>query len=113
MDPLLEQLIWAAVTAGLSCALTLTIGYAGFRLWLQPKLEREMKAKLEAEGKALAAHIGERVQDGVRKGVVEGVGKLSSPEGLATAGRGVLETGSDLVGKGVGALLGGGTKREG
>jgi hypothetical protein len=112
VDPLLEQLMWAGITAGLSCALTLTIGYAGFRLWLQPKLEREMKVKLEAEGKALAARIGDKVQDGVRTGVVEGVGKLSSPEGLATAGKGVLETGSGLVGKGVGALLGGGKKRE-
>jgi len=108
--PWLEQLIWAAVTAALSCALTLTIGYAAFRLWLQPKLEREMREKLEAEGKALAGRIGDRVQDGVRKGVVEGVGKLGTPEGVAQASKGVLETGSDLVGKGVGALLGGGKK---
>lgn len=108
---MVEHLIWAAVTAALSCALTLTIGYAAFRLWLQPKLEREMRDKVEAEGKALAGRIGEKVQDGVRRGVIEGVGRLGTPEGVATASRGVIESGSELVGKGVGALLGGGTKK--
>jgi hypothetical protein len=90
----------ALLTALLSSAVTLGLGYLALRRWWLPRIEAEVEARYRAHLAEALDRLGEVVQERVRRGVVEGAAELSSPEGL----RGTAESVAGSLGK-VGAEL--------
>ncbi|MCB1056947.1 MAG: hypothetical protein KDD11_15715 [Acidobacteria bacterium] len=107
---MISTLILASITAILSAALTLGIGFAIVqRRWERERqvLEDRLEARLAKAGDELGAIIEERV----RKGVLDAVARIPTAEVLSGTTRSAAQAGADLVGYGLSALLGRGGKK--
>jgi hypothetical protein len=96
---MLLQLLVILLTALLSSVLTLLLAY-----WL---FQKRLRRRLELRLKELQEELGAAVQDRVRRGVVEGISSISSPEVLRGTRRALTATASDLMRSGLDTLLGG------
>ena len=114
---MLAQILIAVTSASLASAATLAVGYYLFkRRWL-PRLESELKARwlprLDEDLRRREQHLdeklsayGERLQEHVRQGIVDGVGAVSSGEALRQSGTSMAKTGLEVVSSGLESLLG-------
>ena len=114
---MLAQLLIALTSAFLASAATLAVGYYLLKTRWLPRLEDELKARwlprLEEDLKTREQHLdekltayGERLQEHVRQGVIDGVGAVSSGEALRQSGTSIAKTGLEVVSSGLDSLLG-------
>jgi hypothetical protein len=96
------EVLRIVATALASSLLTLWLVYVFFERHLLPRLERAAQAQLDRAIAILAPTIEERV----RKGVLDAVASIPSTEVLQNTTRAFTQTGVDLVGAGLDALLG-------
>lgn len=94
------------VTALLSSVFTLALVAIFFNRYLLPRLERDFQAQIDRA----IEELGRTVEERVKKGVLDGVAAIPSAEMLQNTTRAVTQTGVDLVGAGINALLGGGRR---
>lgn len=97
-----SELLRIVGTALLSSLLTLWLVYLFFDRYLLPRLERQLQQQLD---KAIA-DLGPTIEERVKRGILEGVAAIPSAEMLQSTTRAVTQTGVDLVGAGIDALLG-------
>ncbi|MDY7094938.1 MAG: hypothetical protein SX243_18345 [Acidobacteriota bacterium] len=98
---MLTDIVLALSTAVLSSALTLTVAY----LFFQRRWEEEQQ-KLEQRLEEAIEELGIVIEDRVRRGVLDAIRQIPSAEVLSGTTRTVAQTGADLVGYGLSALLG-------
>ncbi len=106
MAAMLTELAKIVATAILSSALTLWLVTLFFNRYLLPRLERDIQAQLDRA----IAELGQTVEERVKKGLLDGVAAIPSTEMLQNTTRAVTQTGVNLVGAGLSALLGGGRR---
>lgn len=102
---MIATLILASITAVLSAALTLGIGFVVFqRRWdrerqiLEDRLEERLTLALD--------ELGVVIEERVRKGVLDAIARIPSAEVLSGTTRTAAQAGADLVSYGLSALLG-------
>lgn len=98
-----------AATALLSSVVTLWLVAVYFKRYLLPQLERDFQALIDRA----IEDLGRTVEERVKKGVLDGVASIPSAEMLQSTTRAAAQTGVDLVGAGLNALLGGRRERKG
>ncbi len=96
-------------TALVSSVVTLWLVAIYFKHYLLPQLERDFQALVDRA----IADLGRTVEERVKKGVLDGVASIPSTEMLQSTTRAAAQTGVDLVGAGLNALLGGRRERKG
>ncbi len=99
--------IWILVAIALGSAALACAGLGVWMtLWLKPRLARqfdeEFKQRLDEAADVLAA----RVEEAVRRGVMDGFTRLASKEVLEGTTRTIAKTGADIVEEGLGRILG-------
>lgn len=94
-------------TAVLSSLLTLLVVAVWGHFYFQPRLRDSLQRELDEQVESAAQVISERVEEGVRRGLVEGVRNLPSREVLEGASRSLARTGAELVSERLGQILGG------
>lgn len=111
MESPLLIILASAVAASL---LTVVLAFYLFDRWYKKRLERELDERVDAyrrlfheEFERHGERLGALIEERVRKGIVDGVAALPSPETLRETTRTVARTGVDLMEAGLGALLSG------
>lgn len=105
----MSEVVKIAATALLSSVVTLWLVAVYFKRYLLPQLERDFQALVDRA----IEDLGRTVEERVKKGVLEGVAAIPSAEMLQSTTRAAAQTGVDLVGAGLNALLGGRRERKG
>lgn len=105
---------WSVIAvAMLSAVLTCVSLAAWTQYWLRPRLmqqlDEEFRSRLAEASDVLAA----RVEDAVRRGVIDGVTRLGTREVIEGATRNFARTGAGLVEDSLGRILGRGQRRGG
>ncbi|MED5389257.1 MAG: hypothetical protein VX793_10425 [Pseudomonadota bacterium] len=103
-------MIWVIATAVLSSVMTLTVVALWGRFYFQPQLRDNMQKELDEQVEKAAQVLAERVEEGVRRGLVDGVRNLPSREVLEGASRSLARTSAEMVGERLGQIFGGGKK---
>jgi hypothetical protein len=103
---MLVEAVKILATALLSSAVTLWLVALYFRRYLLPQVERDFQQVIDRA----IEEMGRTVEERVKKGVLEGVASIPSAEMLQSTTRAAAQTGVDLVGAGINALLGGGRR---
>ena len=93
-------------TAVMSSVFTLVVVAAWAHFYFQPRLRNTLQRELDEQVEAAAQVISERVEEGVRRGLVEGVRNLPSREVLEGASRSLARTGAELVSDRLGQIFG-------
>ncbi len=104
------SMIWVIATAVLSSVMTLTVVALWGRFYFQPQLRDNMQKELDEQVEKAAQVLAERVEEGVRRGLVDGVRNLPSREVLEGASRSLARTSAEMVGERLGQIFGGGKK---
>lgn len=99
--------IWILIVIALgSAAVACAVLALWMTLWLKPRLAREFdeefKQRLEEASDVLAA----RVEDAVRRGVMDGFTRLASKEVIEGTTRTIAKTGADFVEDSFGRIFG-------
>lgn len=99
--------VWVLVLVALGSAAVACMALAMWMtLWLKPRLEKqfdeEFRVRLAEASDVLAA----RVEEAVRKGVMDGFTRLASKEVLEGTTRNIARTGADIFEEGIGRILG-------
>lgn len=103
---MLTEVVKILATALVSSAVTLWLVALYFRRYLLPQVERDFQQTIDRA----IVEMGRTVEERVKKGILEGVAAIPSTEMLQSTTRAVTQTGVDLVGAGLNALLGGGRR---
>ena len=103
---MLLELAKILATALVSSLLTLWAIAHFFNHHLLPRLERDFQQKIDLA----IDEMGRTVEERVKRGVLDGVAAIPSAEMLQSTTRAAAQTGVDLVGAGLNALLGGGRR---
>ena len=99
-------------SAVLSSLLTLVVVAVWGHFYFQPRLRNTLQRELDEQVEAAAQVISERVEEGVRRGLVEGVRNLPSREVLEGASRSLARSGAELVSERLGQIFGGGPRKK-
>ena len=100
------SMIWVIATAVLSSAMTLAVVALWGRFYFQPRLRDSMQQELDEQVEKAAQVLSDRVEEGVRRGLVEGVRNLPSKELLEGASRNLARTSAEMVGERLGQIFG-------
>lgn len=100
------SMMWVIATALLSSAMTLVVVALWGRFYFQPRLRDSMQQELDEQVEKAAQVLSERVEEGVRRGLVEGVRNLPSRELLEGASRSLARTSAEMVGERLGQIFG-------
>lgn len=84
-------------TAVLSSLLTVTLAFLWFRYRTRPSLMRQLDDEFRERLQEASEVIGERVEDSVRQGLVEGVSALPTREVLEGTTRTLAKTSAEMV----------------
>lgn len=103
---MLAEAVKILATALISSAVTLWLVALYFRRYLLPQVERDFQQTIDRA----IEEMGQTIEERVKKGVLEGVASIPSAEMLQSTTRAAAQTGVDLVGAGINALLGGGRR---
>jgi hypothetical protein len=103
---MLVEAVKILATALLSSAVTLWLVAFYFRRYLLPQVERDFQQVIDRA----IEEMGRTIEERVKKGVLDGVASIPSAEMLQSTTRAAAQTGVDLVGAGINALLGGGRR---
>jgi hypothetical protein len=103
---MLVEAVKILATALLSSAVTLWLVALYFRRYLLPQVERDFQQVIDRA----IEEMGRTIEERVKKGVLDGVASIPSAEMLQSTTRAAAQTGVDLVGAGINALLGGGRR---
>jgi len=95
------------VSAVLSSLLTLLVVAIWGHVYFQPRLRNTLQRELDEQVESAARVISERVEEGVRRGLVEGVRNLPSKEMLEGASRSLARSGAELVSDRLNQIFGG------
>lgn len=106
---MLTELAKILATALVSSLVTLWMIALFFNRVLLPRLERDFQEKIDLA----IEEMGRTVEERVKRGVLDGVAAIPSTEMLQNTTRAAAQTGIDLVGAGIDALLGGRRDRRG
>ncbi|MCG8391466.1 MAG: hypothetical protein MI745_00120 [Pseudomonadales bacterium] len=104
------SVVWIVASAVLSSALTLTVVALWAHFHFQPKLRSNLQEEMDEQVERAAQVLSERVEEGVRRGLVEGVRNLPSREVLEGASRSLARTSAELVSERLGQIFGNGKK---
>ena len=99
-------------TAVLSSLLTLCVVAIWAHFYFQPRLRNSLQEELDEQVESAAKVLSERVEEGVRRGLVEGVRNLPSREVLEGASRSLARTGAELVSDRLNQIFGGPRKKD-
>lgn len=95
------------VSAALSSLFTLIVVAVWGHFYFQPRLRDTLQRELDEQVESAAQVISERVEEGVRRGLVDGVRNLPSREVLEGASRSLARSGAELVSERLGQIFGG------
>ncbi len=113
-SPILELVLTIAATAVLSSLLTLWLLTRWLKRRFLPLAEERLGALMTSKGEELGEVIEQRVRNGARQGMSEGLAMFSSPEriseGLQGATESVGRAARSLVESGLSGLMGGGKR---
>ncbi|EKF75299.1 hypothetical protein A11A3_04945 [Alcanivorax hongdengensis A-11-3] len=99
-------LFWVLMTAVLCAVITLLVVALWAHFYFQPRLRGSLQKELDAQVEQAATVLAERVEEAVRRGLVEGVRDLPSREVLQGASRNLARTSAELVGERLGQIFG-------
>jgi hypothetical protein len=74
--------------------------------YFQPRLRDSLQRELDEQVEKAAQVLSDRVEEGVRRGLVEGVRNLPSKELLEGASRNLARTSAEMVGERLGQIFG-------
>ncbi len=100
------SIIWVIATAVLSSAMTLAVVALWGHFYFQPRLRDSMQKELDEQVENAAQVLSSRVEEGVRRGLVDGVRNLPSREVLEGASRSLARTSAEMVGERLGQIFG-------
>ena len=100
------SMIWVIATAVLSSAMTLTVVALWGHFYFQPRLRDSMQQELDEQVEKAAQVLSSRVEEGVRRGLVDGVRNLDTREMLEGASRSLARSSAELVGERLGQIFG-------
>jgi cell division protein FtsL len=100
------SIIWVIATAVLSSAMTLAVVALWGRFYFQPRLRDNMQKELDEQVEKAAEVLSSRVEEGVRRGLVDGVRNLDTREVLEGASRSLARSSAELVGERLGQIFG-------
>ncbi|MAX56429.1 MAG: hypothetical protein CL537_13130 [Alcanivoracaceae bacterium] len=100
------SVFWMLATAISSSLITLIVVALWGHFYFQPRLRNNLQRELDEQVENAAQVISERVEEGVRRGLVEGVRNLPSREVLEGASRSLARTGAELVSERLGQIFG-------
>ena len=100
------SIFWMFATAISSSLITLIVVAFWGHFYFQPRLRNNLQQELDEQVENAAQVISERVEEGVRRGLVEGVRNLPSREVLEGASRSLARTGAELVSERLGQIFG-------
>lgn len=106
---MLTVILQIVATALLASAFTLAMIAFYLERFFLPRLERDFQTQIDRA----IEDLGRTVEERVKKGLLDGVASIPSTEVLQNTTRAVTQTGVDLVGAGLSALLGGRRDRKG
>ncbi len=75
-------------------------------VYFQPRLRDSLQRELDEQVEKAAQVLSDRVEEGVRRGLVEGVRNLPSKELLEGASRNLARTSAEMVGERLGQIFG-------
>ena len=101
---------WIVLTAALSSLFTLVAVAIWGHFYFQPRLRSNLQKELDEQVENAAQVLAERVEEGVRRGLVDGVRNLPSREVLEGASRSLARTSAELVSERLGQIFGGGKR---
>ena len=100
------SMIWVIATAVLSSAMTLAVVALWGHFYFQPRLRDSMQKELDEQVEKAAQVLSSRVEEGVRRGLVDGVRNLATREVLEGASRSLARSSAELVGERLGQIFG-------
>ena len=97
---------WIVASALLSSLFTLVAVGVWAHFYFQPSLRDSLQRELDEQVEKAAQVLSDRVEEGVRRGLVEGVRNLPSKELLEGASRNLARTSAEMVGERLGQIFG-------
>ena len=97
---------WIVASALLSSLFTLLAVGVWAHSYFQPRLRDSLQRELDEQVEKAAQVLSDRVEEGVRRGLVEGVRNLPSKELLEGASRNLARTSAEMVGERLGQIFG-------
>ena len=93
--------------AVLSSLLTLLVVAVWAKIVLQPRLQRSLQSDFDEQVEKAAQVVADKVEEAVRKGLLDGVQKLPTREVLEGASRNIARTSAGLVADRLDQIFGG------
>ena len=97
---------WIVASALLSSFCTLLVVGVWANFYFQPRLRDSLQRELDEQVEKAAQVLSDRVEDGVRRGLAEGVRNLPSKELLEGASRNLARSSAEMVGERLGNIFG-------
>ena len=97
--------------AGLSALLTCIATALWSQYWLRPRLMRQLDEEFTVRLAQASEVLAERVEEAVRRGVMDGVTRLATREVIEGTTRNIARTGADFVEERLGRIFGRGPGR--
>ncbi|MDX1805192.1 MAG: hypothetical protein R3292_14065 [Alcanivorax sp.] len=100
------SVMWVIVSALLSSGFTLAAVALWAHFYFQPRLRGNLQREMDEQVEQAATVLAERVEEAVRRGIVDGVRNLPSRELLEGASRNLARTSAEMVGERLGQIFG-------
>lgn len=100
------SITWIFISALLSATFTLAAIALWARFYFQPRMRASLHKELDEKVEEAAQVLADRVEEGVRRGLVDGVQNLPSREVLEGASRSLAKTSAEMVGDRLGQIFG-------
>ncbi len=97
---------WVVASTLLISLFTLVAVGVWAHFYFQPRLRDSLQRELDEQVEKAAQVLSDRVEEGVRRGLVEGVRNLPSKELLEGASRNLARTSAEMVGERLGQIFG-------
>jgi len=98
---------WMVVAAAVLSAVLTCVALATWtQYWLRPRLMKQLDEEFRVRLAEASDVLAERVEDAVRRGVIDGVTRIGTREVIEGATRNIARTGAGLVEDSLGRILG-------